>query len=122
MDTRFYVIVAMTSFGLIVLSAVIGNVLESMGVLTRESIGRRGTFIVLLFYFALFCILAFSLVPVLLKTFILMQIRIGNGELGLIRWVRGHEQAVVYGVWVLFGAGLLIAFTLARDEILKHLQ
>jgi hypothetical protein len=122
MDTRLYVAVAAASFGLIVLSAVIGNMLESLGVITKENIGRTGTFVVLSFYFALFGVLSFSLVPVLLKTFITMQIRIGNGELNLIKWVREHERGVVYGVWGLFGAGLFIAFALARDEVLRQLK
>jgi hypothetical protein len=122
MDTRFFIIIAASSFGLMVLSAIVGNVLESMGVLTKENIGRTGTVIVLSFYFTLFCILAFSLVPVLLKAFVAMQVRIGNGEHALIRWVREHERGTVFTVWGLFTAGLLIAFTLARQDILKQVR
>lgn len=122
MDTRFYIIVAASSFGLMVVSAIIGNVIGSMGIVTRENLGRSGTVAVLSFYFVLFCVLAYSLVPVLLKTFLTLQVRIGNGGHRVIMWLLGHERAVVYGVWGLFSAGLLTAFALARDEILRHLE
>jgi len=122
MDTRVSIIIAASSFGLIVLSAIIGTVLGSLGVLTKESIGRTGMIVVMIFYFSLFCALAFSLVPVLLDTFLTLQLRIGNGEHALVRWLRGHERDVVSCVWGIFGIGLLIAFSLARDEILKLLE
>lgn len=122
MDTKLFIILASSSFGLILLGAVIGNALESQGVLTKESLGPEGTLIVVSVFFALFCMLAFSLVPLFIRGFITMQVKIGNGERLLIQWVRAHERALVYGIWALFGTGLIIAFTLARDEIMKQLR
>ena len=122
MDTKIFIILASACFGLILLGAIVGNVLESQGALAKESLGPKGTVIVISFFFVLFCVLAFSLVPLVVKVFIAMQIRIGNGELFLVKWVRDHERAVIYGIWGFFGVGLSIAFTLARDEIMKQLR
>ena len=74
------------------------------------------------FYFTLFCVLAFSLVPVLLDTFLALQVRIGNGGHALVTWLRIHERSVVCSVWGIFCIGLLIAFSLARDEIVNLLE
>ena len=122
MDTKIFIILASACFGLILLGAIVGNVLESQGVLTKASLGPKGTVIVMSLFFVLFCVLAFSLVPLVVKAFIAMQIRIGNGELFLVKWVRDHERTVIYGIWGFFGFGLSIAFTLARDEIMKQLR
>jgi len=68
-----------SSFGLIILGAIIGGILESSGTVTRETLGSKEITILLMIYFALFCIGAFALVPLVLRLFIVMQIKIGNG-------------------------------------------
>jgi hypothetical protein len=40
----------------------------------------------------------------------------------LIKWFSGHEQAVVWCFWGIFVLGLIIIFTLARDEVLSQLK
>ena len=120
MDPKPYVILITGTFGLILLGAVTGNILENSGVLTTESLGSKGIALVLSLFFALFCIMAFSLVPLALRAFISLQVKIGNGEELSIVWMRENERRIVYSVWGLFAAGLIMAFVLARDEILKH--
>jgi hypothetical protein len=122
MDTRPFIILFSASFSLIMLSSVIGKLLESSGVLTKESMGPKWIAVVAAFFFSLFCVMAFSLVPLVLRAFISMQIRIGNGGLFLVKWISGHERAVVYGIWGLFLTGLVIIVVLAREDILKQLR
>jgi len=43
--------------------------------------------------------MGFSLVPLVLRLFITLQIRIGNGEFFPIKWLQANEQIVVFGVW-----------------------
>jgi hypothetical protein len=122
MDAKLFVILFSVSFGLMLIGAVIGNALESSGALTREHLGPKGIALIMAVYGALFCLMAFSLVPLALKVFIALQIKIGNAEHFLVKWLRANERAVVYGFWGLFVAGLVIAFALAREEILKQLK
>jgi len=41
--------------------------------------------------------MAFAIVPLAVRFFLVMQVKIGNGEFALIKWFQAHEQAVVYG-------------------------
>jgi len=114
---RISTIILISALVLIIISTFVGNYLESSGIITREKLGSRGVTIVMLVYFGLFCIVAFSLVPVLLRLFIAGQIKAGNGEQLIIQWLQAHELTVVYVVWVFFVSGLFTAFVLLRDGI-----
>jgi len=118
MSTKPYLIILLISFGLIILGAIIGSVLESSGTLTKENLGPKGVAAVKLVFFALFLIMSFSLIPVVLRWFISAQNRIGNAEFFLVKLLSAHQQAVVYGFWGLIILGLVIAFCLKRNEIL----
>ena len=116
MSIRLFSIIFFGTLGLIIISAIIGNILEAKGILTKEMIGQRGITAVFAFYFGLFCIMAFSLAPIVLRFFINMQVKIGNGEFVLIRWLQAHEQSVVYGFWGLIIIGLIIIFSLVKPS------
>jgi hypothetical protein len=52
----------------------------------------------------------FATLPVLaLKLFIAGQLKIGNGDHAMVRGLRRHQTAVVFGVWVLIVAALIMA-------------
>jgi len=44
MNIRFFTILLAVSFGLMIVSAIVGNILESKGVLTKEMIGLARKF------------------------------------------------------------------------------
>jgi len=122
MNTKAYLIILGSSFALLIIGAIVGGILESSGTLTKENLGSRGVAIVAMIYFTLFCLTAFAIVPLAVRFFIVMQVKIGNGEFFLIKWFQAHEQTIVYCFWGLFALGLVIAFSLAKDEILKNLK
>jgi hypothetical protein len=66
--------------------------------------------------------MAFAIVPLAIRLFIVMQIKIDNREFFLIKWFQAHEQAVVYGCWSMMVIGFCIIFFLAKDDILKSLK
>ncbi len=119
MNTKLYVIILASSLGLMVLGAIIGGILESSGTVTRASLGSRGITLIIMVYGLLFCLAAFALVPLALRFFISMQIKIGNGEFFIVKWLQTHEATVVYCCWGVFILGVAIAFALAKDDILK---
>jgi len=114
MNQRVWLIVFAASFGLMLAGAIIGNILESKGVLTKEALGTNGVYAIKLFFFTLFCIAALSLVPLAVRYFIAMQIKIGNGEFSLIKWLQAHESTVVFCFWGLCVVGLFLALPAAR--------
>jgi len=63
--------------------------------------------------FALFLVLGFSGLALLVKLFIAGQVRIGNGELALVRMLREHETGVILAFWGLCALGLAIAIPAA---------
>jgi len=122
MNTKTYVIILGSSFALMVIGAILGNILESNGTLSEEKIGPNGIAAIKLAYFALFCVMAFAIVPLAIRFFIAMQLKIGNGQFFLIKWFQANEQAVVYGFWGMMVTGLIIIFILAKDDVLKSLR
>jgi hypothetical protein len=120
MNLKPYLVVFVSAFGLIIISAVFGNILESEGVLTTGRIGAKGIEAVKSFYFLLFCVMVFSFVPLVIRIFIKMQIKIGNGGFFLIQWFQTHERRIVYGFWGLIIVGFVIVFSLVEPaELFK---
>ena len=122
MNTKTYLIIFGSSFALMVVGAIIGNILESNGTLSQEKLGPRGITAVTIAYLALFCVMAFAIVPLAVRFFIVMQVKIGNGNYFLIKWFQAHEQAVVHGFWGMMVIGICIMSILAKDDILKSLR
>lgn len=120
MNIKVFLVIFVSAFGLMILSAIIGNILEANGTLTVETIGSKGVTAVKVFYFVLFCILGFSLVPLAIRLFISLQTRIGNAGSFLVQTIQANEQSVVFGVWILFVIGLCIAVPAAvKDGFFK---
>jgi len=107
MNTKPCLIFFVATLALIILSAIIGNILESNGTLGK--LDPKTITAVKAYYFALFCVLIFSMVPLLLRYFISMQIKIGNADFFMIQWLQAHERGVVYGFWVFCVIGFCIA-------------
>ena len=109
MNIKVFLILFFSALGIFILNALIGNILESNGIVIEEAIGARGMTALKIFYFALFCILGFSIVPLAIRLFVVMQVKIGNAELFMVKFLQAHEKAVVLGIWGMFIIGLCIA-------------
>jgi len=119
---KIRLIAFLAAFGLTIVAAIIGHVLESKGILVREKMTPGGIAAVMSIYFGLFCLICITIVPLALRMFIAGQIKIGNGELVLIKWLRVHENAVVPAFFGFFVLGLAIIYALAKDQIMKDLM
>jgi len=118
MNIKKCLIIIASAFGLMVAGAIICNILIYNG--TLKLLGPGGITAIKLTYFILFCVMGFALVPIALRYFISKQIKIGNGEYFLIKWIQAHEEPVVYGFWSLFIVGLCIALPAAiKDGFFK---
>lgn len=120
MNIKIFLVLFISVFVIFVLAAVIGNILESTGMLTKEAIGPRGMSAVKIISFILFCIMGFSIVPLAVRFFVYMQVKIGNEGLFLVKFIEAHEQAVVLGAWGFLLVGLSIAMAAGfRDGFFK---
>ena len=122
MNTRIFLVVFLSALGLTIVGSIVGNILESRGTLSAATIGANGINAWKLVFFVLFCVMAFSIVPLVVRFFITMQIKIGNGEFFLIKFFQTHEKAIVYGFWIMMVIGFGIIFSLARDAILQDFK
>jgi len=119
---RVSTLLLLTASALLVVGAIVGHYLESSGVLTREKLGPRGIAAIKLIAFGLFCAIAFSAVPLLLRAFIAGQVKAGNAERPIIIWLQAHEQTAVHCLWGLFATGLILALVLAKNDLLRQLR
>jgi hypothetical protein len=93
--------VCVTSFLLLLLSGWLGNALERR----NSPLGNIGLALLGL------SLLAFivSVPPVAVRTFLVAQTRIGNGDKPLVKFLSVHERGAVRLVWSIWALGALIA-------------
>ncbi len=122
MKTRIFLTLFLSVFGLMILGSVITSRFDPDGSISSATIGSMGLNVLNLVYFALFCVMSFSIVPLVIRLFIVMQIRIGNGAFFLVKFFQEHERAIVYAVWTMMLLGFAIIFTLGGKEILQDFK
>ncbi|OHD67470.1 MAG: hypothetical protein A2W19_03320 [Spirochaetes bacterium RBG_16_49_21] len=105
MNVKIYIILAASSFGLMILGSIIFNVLVPQEFTNNPQVEKIG----LIVYFVLFLVLGFAVVPIFLKIFYTLQAKIGNQDLPLVKWIREHDQGITYFMWGFFLLGLIIA-------------
>ncbi len=108
MNAKLFLIIFASAFLLLIFSYPTFNFLESIGVLTRETIGSKKETILQTFQFVMFCVMGFSIVPIMIRLFVFLQLKIGNAEVPLVQFLQAHEQGFVLGVWCFFIVGLCI--------------
>ena len=120
MTTKIYVMILVSAFGLFILGAVINGILESSGTFNMNTVDPKIQTAIKVFYFILFLAIGFSFIPLVLKLFIILQIKIGNGEFFFIKFLKNNEQIVVYCAWGMCLLGLLISLPSAiKDGFFK---
>lgn len=116
---KFRLIAFLGVFGFTLIAAIIGNLLETNGMLTRGMLGGGTLTTVKIFFFGLFCLLCMTLIPLVLRVFIAGQSAIGNGDLYVIRWLRRYEIQIIFVLECLFLAGLILIFLLEKGAFLS---
>ena len=61
------------------------------------------------FVIGLLLVFGATMVPAVLKGYLVMQLKAGNGDLSLVRLLRQHSMQAVYAVWVIFFPGFSIS-------------
>jgi hypothetical protein len=64
-------------------------------------------------------IICFTLLPLFIKLFIFLQVKIGHGEWLPIKWLQAHETAVIFGAWIFLIIGFCIAI---KDDVSNYFK
>ncbi|MDD4358035.1 MAG: hypothetical protein PHN98_12400 [Smithellaceae bacterium] len=112
MSIKIYVIILASCFALLIGWAVVGGMLESSGIkidpMTIEVIA-----------FTLFLVIGFAIVPIMIRLFIRGQIKIGNGDRAVIKFLQAHEQKVVYCIWGFYAFGLIYLLPVIKNDLFQ---
>lgn len=106
MTLRTNVIICGSLFVALIGTAIIGNVLQGAGV---APLSGRASYFAMFGFFGLFIAFGFSAIPVIVKTVLAAQPRGGPMTQALAR----HQNAIIYAMWGLMGAGCAIAIPAA---------
>ena len=87
-----------------------GNLLDALGLVPHD---RAIQIAVLALMLGLCVALAFSAVPLMVLIVLGFQVRIGNAGVPVIRTLIAHQRTIVFVLWGLMAAGLLIAIPAA---------
>lgn len=110
---RPFAIACGVAFGSMMLGGVLGNVFYAGETRIQWTPGRMALAAMVLGGFVVF---VYTLVPVMLRTFITAQIRIGNADYPMVQWLIAHEQTIRLLVWSVWTLGAAIALPFAvRD-------
>lgn len=116
MNIKLYIIIAASSFGLMIIGSIVGGILGPRGYTADPQVEKT----MLIIYGCLFLALGFAAVPIFVRVFTTLQTQIGNGDLPPIRWIRKNESVIAYCVWGFFLLGLIIALpAIIKDWFLK---
>jgi hypothetical protein len=105
-------IVAAVSFASIFLAGLMGRVAVRFG-MDETTAGVWTRCIILL----LFVVFGFACIGLLVHLFVVLQIRIGNREASMVRFLAQHETGVTLAFWGFLGLGTLVALPFALHDI-----
>ena len=103
---RAHAIICASLFGALIGIALAGNALQAAGVI--HDLGRfKLPFLILIF--GLFLAAGFSAVPVMVKLVLGFQRTVGNENVPAVAAALRAEKWIVYGLWGLMAAGVIVA-------------
>jgi len=106
MNIKVFLLIFALALGLMIFSDNFFNIFESGRMLAKKTIGPKGIPFLQVFQFAMFLVLGFSIIPIMIRLFVILQLKIGNGELPLVQFLHAHEQGAVFSIWGFYAIGL----------------
>ncbi len=106
LSLRRHLMISGGLLGLMVLLGWGGTALEASGYLKDP---QRLQTPMRIFFFTIFIVFAFSLIPTMIKLFLAGQGSVGNADKPLIRLIDRHQVGIVWGFWIIWIAGFMVA-------------
>lgn len=93
--------------------AILGNVLEASGMAPPPEEYRQP---LMIFYLGLFLAFGLSAIPVIVKTVLRTQERMGNAGAAPVAALIRHQNKIIWGMWILILLGVAIGLpAMIRD-------
>lgn len=109
MNLKFYKVVVACAAGALIIFVIVGKFIEISGIVADPQSYRTAQLIAIGTSLVLFFVISFAGVPIFVRFFIFIQTKIGNGEHPAIKFLTRHEKRIVYGLWIFFALGALLA-------------
>jgi hypothetical protein len=106
LSLRAHVIICVSLFAGIIGMAIVGNILQASGMAAPTGAAR---IVLMVVFFGLFLAFGLSCVPVMVKLVLGFQRQIGNEDVPVIREVLRRETIIIWVIWGLMLAGLVVA-------------
>ncbi len=90
--------------------AFVGNALQSANVVKNPAALETPVKIV---FFTLFVLFGFSVIPLMVRVVLGVQVALGNGGIGPIKAAMNYSNWIVAAFWLLMAAGLVVALPAA---------
>ena len=103
---RTHVILCGALFAALIGIALVGSVAQRAGMTPPSGTGRL---VAVTCYFALFVAFGLSTIPVIVKLVLLAQVHAGNQDVAAVAAVIRRENTIIWTLWGLMVAGLLVA-------------
>jgi hypothetical protein len=110
LSLRAHVIICVSLFAALIGLAIIGTVLQRMGVGPPTGSIR---YVALGLYFGLFVAFGLSAIPVIVKLVLSAQVRVGNQDVAAVAAAIRHQNTIIWSLMGVIAAGLVIAIPAA---------
>jgi hypothetical protein len=110
LSLRSHVIVCAVLFVALIGIALLGNVLQKMGMAPPSGAGR---YVALGLYLGLFVAFVMSTSPVIVKVVLSAQVRAGNQDVAAVAAAIRHQNVIIWSLWGVIVVGLVIAIPAA---------
>lgn len=107
---RTHLLISVGLLVALIAMAAAGSALQASGAIADPGALRWPAMIL---FFGLFLAFGFSVVPVIVKSVMGVQTRIGNDDVPAVRAAAGAQNLIIWILWLLMAAGLLVAIPAA---------
>ena len=111
-----FVVIAGAALAILIGISAVGGMLEALHIVTADMLGSTGRNVLMAIYLVLFFILAFALVPLFVRGFVVLQTGIGHGNIGIVESLKKNERVVTYVIWAIWACGMVIALPRAISD------
>lgn len=118
-NIKIFAFIAGGIFAFVIALSVLGNNIERstsspIAAAIKEFYDNSSSTVVPVLIF----VLCFAIIPVFIRLFVRLQLWVGNGELGLVKFFQQYECMVTYVVW-----GIMVVFIVVMlPEIIQDIK
>ncbi len=121
MNVRVYGKIVACAFGAMIILSIVGKLIEMSGIVSSPQEHRTFGVIAMTTGLILFLIIGFAMVPVFIRFFVLLQVKIGNSEHRTVGFLIQNEKYTVYGFWIFYAISALIAIPAAIADFVSKM-